>query len=407
MLLFSSILGALLSLILLWYNARKNASTIYLGVFFLLISLYGFYQYVLIHSKSVLLIEFLLVGFVFVFPPLYLIGPVVYWYTRSILADDFKLKQWDLIHLLPMIIFFFAALPYIFVPFSEKAEAARELVNDVSYMQYYKATWLSELFSVSAIYLSRPVLVLVYTIWSGVLCLRYFYEKKLSTVISKQRFMKSWICLLLISLFLLVVSHTLLIRQVFAMHFSELAFTLNVLRILSGAGIVGLLISPFFYPTILYGLPRVPQPESGKNKHACIKEANHCTPLLEAEYLRSIGEKTDSYMEKNEPYLQSGFNLNQLSVQIGIPVHHLGYYFREVKKHSFTEYRNRWRVDHAKKLIIEGKINNLTLEAIASISGFSNRNSFRTTFEKLEGITPSIFAAHVKYDVNSRSLNTI
>ena len=67
MLLFLSILGILLSVILLIYNARKNGSTIYRGFFFLLISLYGFYQYVLLYSKSVLLVEILLAGFAIVF----------------------------------------------------------------------------------------------------------------------------------------------------------------------------------------------------------------------------------------------------------------------------------------------------------------------------------------------------
>lgn len=38
MLLFLSILGIFLSLILLYFNARKNMSTIYLGIFFLLIT---------------------------------------------------------------------------------------------------------------------------------------------------------------------------------------------------------------------------------------------------------------------------------------------------------------------------------------------------------------------------------
>ncbi|MDO8952680.1 MAG: hypothetical protein Q7U86_08660, partial [Draconibacterium sp.] len=259
MLLFSSILGIFLSVILLYFNAQKNGSTIFLGIFFLLISLYGFYQYVLLYSKSVFLIEMLLLGFAIVFPILYLIGPMLYWYIRSVLTDNSRLKRKDIWHLLPMIIYFMAALPYTFVPLSDKFAAATEVVKDVAFMQNYHATILDQIFPVSAIYLSRPILVLVYTLWSAGLFINYLVKKKVSEVLSKQHFMKKWLCLLLGFLLVLEVTQIILIIKAFEMHFSELYFTLNVFRIFSAAGLIGLLISPFFFPFILYGLPRVPE----------------------------------------------------------------------------------------------------------------------------------------------------
>lgn len=401
MLLFLSLLGFFLSLILIYFNARKNKSTVYLGIFFLLISLYGFYQYVLLYSKSVFLVEVLLLGFAIVIPVLYLIGPMLYWYIRSVLTDNSRLKRKDLWHLLPMIIYFLAALPYTFVPFSDKAEAAKEVVKNVGFMQTYQATILDQIFSVSAIYLSRPILVLGYTIWSMVLLFRYSIQRKVLKVFARQYFMTKWLCLLLAFLFILVVSQILLIIKVFAMDFSELFFTLNVFRILSIAGLIGLLISPFFFPAILYGLPRFPESENLSNTEKVDpaqtsvdsrKKTNH----FESNYLLSIHQKADSCMKEIQPYLQSDFNLAHLSVHTQIPVHHLSYFFREEKKQHFNDYVNKWRIDHAKTLIKEGKTNELTLEGIGLVSGFSNRNSFRLTFKKIEGISPSVFAAQIK-----------
>jgi len=388
-----------LSLLLLFFNYKKNISSLYLGIFFLLVSLYGFCQYALLYSKSVLLIELLLIGFAFIFPLLYLIGPALYWYIRSVLTDNYRFKRSDLWHLLPMIIFFLFSLPYTFVPLYEKIQAASETVRDVSYIQSYKATLLSEIFPSSAVYLSRPLLILAYTLWSIGLCIRFIIKKKISAVFSGQRFMKVWICLLLITLLVLVISHILLIKQAFAMHFSELSFALNIFRILSVTGLIILLISPFFFPAILYGLPRVPvaarvsnliiKKTNGKSSNLTKSNAN-----IEFAYLISIGQKADAYMIKYQPYLKSDFNINKLAVEINVPLHHLGYYLRLIKKQSYTEYRNQWRIEHAKKLMMEGKVNELTLEAIASLSGFSNRNSFRTTFQKMEGIPPSAFVTN-------------
>ena len=400
MLLFLSLLGFFLSLILLFFNSKKYSSSIYLGVFFLLVSHYGFCQYVLLYSKSVFLIELLLLGFAIVFPPLYLIGPVLYWYVRSVLTDNYRLKRKDIWHLAPMIIYLLAALPFTFVPLSEKISAAKEVVNDVGYIQYFKATFLSDIFSVPAIYLSRPVLILAYTIWAIVLWIRYTANKKLSSVFSSQHFMKVWISVLLETLLILLISHILLIIRVFELNFSELALALGVLRILSVAGLIGLLISPFFFPSIIYGLPQVPELTGTSHKIAKKTNGNSgdltkTNTHLEADYLNSIGQKAESYMIENQPYLQPHFNINKLAVEINVPMHHLGYYLRQIKKQSFTEYRNTWRIEHAKKLMMEGKQNDLTLEAIASLSGFSNRNSFRATFQKIEGIPPSAFASSV------------
>ena len=80
-----------------------------------------------------------------------------------------------------------------------------------------------------------------------------------------------------------------------------------------------------------------------------------------------------------------------LTVLLGFVFIHLAYYFREEQRQPFNEYRNFWRIQHAKKLIREGKTKELTLEAIGLLSGFSTRNTFYTAFRKTEGIPPSAF----------------
>lgn len=400
MLLFFSILGIFLSVIFLTFNTRKNTSALYLGSFFFLVSLYVLCQYGLLYSKSVFLVTGLLVSFPIVFPPLYLTGPALFWYVRSVLNDDARMKRSDFFHLLPMLIYFAAALPFIFMlPFSEKAETARQVVANVGIMQTYAATYLSKIFPVSSIYLSRPALLLVYTIWAIVLIAKYSFRNKLKEVFSGQNFMLKWLILLLTFVLLLTTSHIFLIIHTFKMHFSDLAFGLNVMRVFSALGLMGLMISPFFFPAILYGLPRWPVATENKEKKAgkmnsgeAKKSKNH----FENAYLHRIGQQIDAFMEKDQSYLQPHFSINQLAVQVEVPVHHLSWFFREIKKQTFSDYRNKWRVEHAKKLIKEGKSNELTLEAIAVLSGFSNRNSFRSTFQKTEGISPSTFAGRHK-----------
>jgi len=198
-------------------------------------------------------------------------------------------------------------------------------------------------------------------------------------------------------LFILILSHIGLILEVKIEEQIVIFYTLNFLLAASGIGLTGLLISPFFFPGVLYGLPRIPEtPDINEHSTPEVPIKNKNEPHFEADYLNLIRESSTSCMGELQPFLQSEFNLAQLSVLIHVPVHHLAYYFREVKKQTFNDFRNEWRVEYAKNLIREGKSTDLTLEAIGLLSGFSSRNTFLNGFKKLEGISPLAFLTQIK-----------
>jgi len=396
MILSLSILGVILSLLLLVFNARKFNSTIYLGSFFLLISLYGFIQYALMYSNSVFLIGIVYIN---IGSPTYLIGPVLYIYIRSVLRDDSKLKMHDLLHLIPMLIYLAGTFPYILTPWPYKMEIARQICENglPAGWTNLSLTPIYQYIPAPIVYLSRPVLILGYLFWSAYLLLQYSRRKDGSAIFLQQRFMKKWLWLFLSFLSILVVSHGLQVI-ITALSMNPVVFkTLNLFQVISALGISGLMISPFFFPQILYGLPRVPgsmskpdkvisgpEPDRAKQK-ATIKK-------FEADYIDAISQQIDLCMTYHQPYLQQGFNLAQLSVLIKIPAHHLAWYFKEIKCQSFTDFRNEWRVRYARKLIEQGKNSGMTLEAIGIQSGFLSRNAFLNAFKKHEGTTPSEFA---------------
>lgn len=397
MLAFLSIFGIFLSLILL-YNKRRYKSSVYLSLFFLISSLYVLYQYILLYSKSATLISIFLINVSLAVSPLYLIGPLLYWYVRSVLTDDSKLKRSDLLHFLPMIIYFIAALPVAFLPWSEKVELARKTAEDAAILGQYQATVLSKLFPHAWVFASRLLLILGYTLCSIYLFVSYLRKNKISEVFSKQQFMKTWICCLLGFLLVVLLTQIPMIFKSFELHFAELYLALRIVQGISLFGLVGLLVTPFFFPSILYGLPRVPTPVQsiqpaklkGIQESKSLRSTNQS---FEAEYLDAIEEKIVSYMEKHKPYLQPDCNLAGFSKLLDVPAHHLAYYFREVKGQRFNDFRNEWRVNHAKALIQEGKANEITLEAIGMQSGFSSRNTFMTDFKKVEGVSPGAFAS--------------
>jgi AraC-like DNA-binding protein len=397
MVLAFSIIGIILSVILLYFNARKYRSSIYLGLFFLGVSLYSLYHFALISSKSVTLVSLFLLTIPIFSSFFYLIGPMLYWYVRSVLTDKHYLKKNDIWHFLPMIIYLISAIPNFFTPWSLKMEAARAIVENVGAMQQFKPTLLSEIFSYPIMFLSRPVFILVYNLWAIIIFIRFLMYSSTSSVLSRQNFMTKWLSFLLGSLLILIVSHILLVIDL-TLAGSQVFFTLTSLQIGAAAGLTVLLISPFFFPGILYGLPRLPE-----RKVIFMSETGNIKPMpavdrktethFESDYLMIIQNKAEMCMKELQPYLQADCNLAYFSKLTKIPVHHLAYYFREEKKQTFNDYRNEWRIKHAKNLIKEGKNAELTLEAIGLLSGFSSRNTFFTAFKKAEGISPGSYAA--------------
>ena len=393
MLLFISILGIFLSVVLFFFNARRYTSTIYLAFFCLTVSLYSLNQFIILYSKSEFWISLVYTNFTF---PNYLIGPMCYFYTRSVLKDDTRLKKGDFLHFLPMLVHLIASIPYIITPFSYKREIARSIISDPGFIGSFHATFLSDLFSNSAIYLSRPILALFYVIGSIALLIHYKLKKGKVMIFVRQHFMFKWLLYFLGFQLIVVLSHLFLIFRVFQNDLGELFFTSNWLQILSLIGLGGLIVTPFFFPQILYGLPSfIPEsiqiaPEELQS-NTLVQENKKISLNFEFDYMLSIVQKMATCMQEQKPYLQQDFNLAQFAVLIQVPTHHLAYFFREVKMQSFNDYRNECRVNHAKILILEGKANELTLEAIGALAGFANRNTFFTAFKKVEGIAPSTF----------------
>lgn len=396
MILYLSLLGLLLSAILFFSNARIYRSTVYLAGFFFLVSLYSLSVFILFYSKSVLLVSIFYINPSFTS---YLIGPMFYWYIRSILTDNPRLKKTDSLHLIPAVIFFLTALPYTFGPYSEKVRIAEDIVRDINYMGMYKPTLLYSFVPVQIIFLSRPFLILVYVLVSIRMLAKYLKPGIKMTVFGSQRYMINWLMVLLGFLILLVFSHILLLTIVISDRDSTFFYSFNFLQVFSVIGLIGLIISPLFFPSILYGLPLVPrhsvstglatEPEAGTEKELPKVKASQ----FENEYLMEIERIIETSMRDLKPYLQKDFNLPQLSVLVHIPVHHLAYFFRENKNQSFHDYRNKWRVEHAKRLIDDGKTKGLTLEAIGTLSGFSTRNTFFIAFKRAEGISPGEYVS--------------
>lgn len=389
------VIGIFLSVILLYFNVRKNEAVIYLGLFFFLISLYSLIQYVVLYSKSVVLVGvfFINVGFV-----TYLVGPMLYWYVRSVLTDDARLKRRDFLHFIPALIFLIVIFPYLLAPWQEKLVFANRIVNNANNLWMLNNELFPRILPAYIVFLSRPLLLLVYTIASLRLYIRFLRHSRKFRVVSTQGFMIKWLTILFLFLFILLLSHIGLILKVKYEGSILIFYTHSFLQVLSGIGLIGLLIAPFLFPGVLYGIPYIPVhvAHNERMNEEVIEYREHTNKpetTYEQVYLEQIQQNLERCMKEQLPFLKPDCNLPCLAKLLGIPAHHLLYYFKSVQQQTYNEYRNQKRVDYAKQLISEGKCSQFTLEAIGGMSGFTSRNTFFINFKKQEGVSPGDYAA--------------
>lgn len=319
---------------------------------------------------------------------------MLYLYFRSILNENTGLKKRDLLHLIPMLIFLAGTINYILTPWSFKTHIAKQLVENFNNIQIFDTVLLYKFIPKRIVFFSRPAFLLAYATGAAASLVHFLKKETERQVFHNQRFMFKWLCLILVFVFTLTICQSIIVFEAFSVKDSILFYTINLLQILSGLGLTGLLISPFFFPEILYGLPRIPKPIAVDEKvNRKLDSERKSSKQFETEYMDSIGMRINTFMMEQKPFTNPEFNLAKFAKLLNVPTHHLAFYFKEIKNETFTEYRNKWRINHAVNLIREGNANNLTIEAIALLSGFSTRNTFFTAFKKFKGISPGSYVS--------------
>ena len=99
--------------------------------------------------------------------------------------------------------------------------------------------------------------------------------------------------------------------------------------------------------------------------------------------------RLQSYMEKEEPFLDKKLKLKELADVIGLSPNQLSQVINEQLGVSFHDFINEYRLKKFKSKLSDPKQCQKTLLALAFESGFQSKASFNRVFKKIEGTSPS------------------
>ncbi len=96
-------------------------------------------------------------------------------------------------------------------------------------------------------------------------------------------------------------------------------------------------------------------------------------------------------MDSEKPFFDSNLKLSQLAKMLSTTSNHLSQVINDHRKQNFFDFINGYRIDQAKRLLLDSSHQNYTLLSIAYEVGFNSKSAFNTAFKKHTSETPSRF----------------
>lgn len=397
------VFGMFMSVLILFFDGFRGINR-YLAGFLLLSCFTSFLKFTFLFSEQIELQAFFSGSF---WSTAYLVGPMAFFYVRGMLLDSKTIKQWDYLHFLPFLLICLGSLPFtLSSTFEEKKEIINILINQP--FQNYRELRINKLLPSHVNELLRGVHGFAYAF--GLIWLLVKYRMKLfdqSVQNVHHTVIRNWLCLFTI-IFVVLASLHLIGTYIFFKYMDKqilIDFT-DYHRAIFAFSLLALFVSLAFFPSILYGLPRpllatqgeIPlQPPVYDENHAgdgilSDGKEDSLQNLLTAEYIGTIRDAIAQWVDEKK-FIDQEVTLSVLSGSIGIPRHHLSYYFNFVEKQTYINWRNQIRIAYACELMKSEAGQKLTLEGISHACGFTSYVTFFRAFKEIVGISPSDYMA--------------
>lgn len=290
----------------------------------------------------------------------FLFGPAVYLFTLSCLKSDFKYRKLHLLHFLPFVINLIQFLPFYLSPIEAKLNYYEDLMAGGSIiMPWY--------------YLAKTITLCCYLIAEIYVFYKHLKIAPVNTINIKYH--TSWFITFFIVQFFIYSTYIFDHLTGLVTFQDPYKFTMNMSALL----LIVIAIMLLFFPQLLYG-----NIFENKDNHA---KYSYST-LTEATKERLLSDWSNFINDDSKPYLNPKLSINDVAKSLHTNHRRLSQVINEKTGMNFNDNINSLRIMEAKRLLETGNFRNLTIDAVAQISGFNSKSPFYTAFKKHTGVTP-------------------
>lgn len=335
--------GVFLSMIILFPNRFRNRSVLALTALLTILFSYNLLYYFLAYSGLMVQVPHL---FMTHGSLILLYGPILFLMFRLMSNEAFELRWQHLLHAIPFSAFLIAFMPMFLLPADVKLQIyERDMATD----GLYPFSWQNLLINLALT--GHLISYIVLTHRSA-----------------KQSFFRFPRALLwLPATFAGLYTFYQTIHFLGVPYSSYLCYGVKLC--------LGVTVYWLSYLVFMKNGTLEPAPEKKKYQ----------TSGLDSRTAKILSEKILLALVENELFLDANLNLKQLAEILKIPSHYVSQAINEHLQMSFPDLLNKYRIEHAKKLLTE------TDEKIISVgyrSGFNNKVSFLNAFRRHTASTP-------------------
>jgi AraC-like DNA-binding protein len=225
------------------------------------------------------------------------------------------------------------------------------------------------------------------------------YQQSILQLFSEtSRINLNWVKLLINGYLILVIIIIVLYSMV--LRYSEY---FNLFTLISAAT-----FTPYIYMATFKGVtqPTLWQIQPGSNKEKVEQQMQKAEEMEKQKVIdekpvqpepdtnsknNEIASSIISLMENDKLYQETQLTLQNLADKLLLPSYQVSQVINDGLKKNFYDLVNGYRVEEAKRLLLDSKNKNFTILSIGFEAGFNSKTTFNTVFKKFTGLTPTEF----------------
>lgn len=296
-------------------------------------------------------------------------GPLLLWYTRSLLFKEFRLRKIDSLFLAPAAFYIIYTLATFY---------SWETADKVLYVQEYH-----ELKAPSIPHLLEALRGFIFVAF-GLMCLveiRHAQQQIHHRYSNIEKIDFVWLASL-VATFIVLRSWMLLVIGVAFLKPDLGVATFNSMGLIGNYLMFGLINALIFFSMTRSSV------FAGKISKAHIHTNNE-----DAEANPELSRRIQQHMEMHKPYLSHYLNLDELANQLSMHPRALSVAIKNNFHTNFYEFINSYRINEAKRLLEDQDKPNRTMIEILGDAGFNSKATFNAIFKKIVGMTPTQYRA--------------
>jgi AraC-like DNA-binding protein len=308
-------------------------------------------------------------NYVFVFPQLsrlhhpfvFLAGPLLFLYIRALTTGEKTIAKKDFFHFVPFTLCLLYLLPYYFQGRAAKLASLYAEFNEQSLGEWYYIR--------SALFIFQFLIYLL-----AIIAILLKYRRTVTNDESPSE-------------------RVILFKLRFFVIASVILWAGAILRLIFDESASSNLLVPLGASILVYVMGYLEMTKTerviGPKELAPSKkyEKSSLTPDRSQRYL----EKLIQFMEAEKPYIDGSLTVQKLAEKLSISTPHLSQTINEQLGQTFSDFLNSYRVEEAKKRLLDPAFRHLSVLGIAEDVGFNSKSSFNSVFKKHTNTTPSEF----------------